>query len=136
MGQMCVIVYFQPSGNSPLWDQQSSADGSSANLWFRPPTTSSPPAGLTRLATGRKGAARRLCLPGTHLPVYLCVCELSRKTMEIDKMCIMWHNFYEPALYVCVSIVFGMWNYADEGQIIVLTVCDYRYCSHAVEDGH
>lgn len=75
VSNICLIVYIQPSGNSPLWEQQSSSDSRFAKLWPCPPTISSPPACLTRLASGRKGAARSLSLPGICLLfIYTCMC--------------------------------------------------------------
>lgn len=73
MSAISPTVCFQPSVDSPLWEQQSSSDGSSAKLWSRPPAIPSPPACLTRLASGRERAARSLCLAGICLPHYLYV---------------------------------------------------------------
>lgn len=105
MSVMCLIVYIQPGGNSPLWEQQSS-DGRTAKLWSRTPTISRPPACLTRLASGGKDAARFLCLPGICLPDYLdmCVCDLNREIKEMDACHV--HYVYRLTMpLLCMSVL-------------------------------
>lgn len=98
------LVYVQPSGNSSLWEQQSSSDGRTPKLWSCPPTISNPPACLTRLASGGKGAARFFCLPGICLAcffLYRCVSDLNRNIMDM-------YRYHEEYIikYLCPLCVF------------------------------
>lgn len=43
----------------------------------------------------------------------------------------MLQNYYALTLHVCVCVCVR----AEECPIINITMCDYRYCCHAVEDG-
>lgn len=104
-------VYVQPSGNSSLWEQQSSPDGRTPKLWSCPPTISNPPACLTRLASGGKGAARFFCLPGICLPVfffflYRCVSDLNRNIMEM-------YSYHEEYIikYICPFMCISVFVY-------------------------
>lgn len=59
-----IFAYIQPSVDCPLWREQSSWDTRCSGLWSQHPDLPNPSASLTRLASGRKGAARSLRFPG------------------------------------------------------------------------
>lgn len=73
--------------------------------------------------------------------LFVCVrvCDLNGKIMGIDGYHVQYvYRITVPLL--CMSefvykCFYGMWNCAEEYPIINITLCDYRYCSHAVEDG-
>lgn len=119
MSEICLLMFIQPSGNSSLWDQQSFWDSRSARLWSCPPTIPSPSACLTRVAPGRKGAARSFCLWGICLSICTRAGHLHMKTTTTVLLCVCLYSFF-----FC----------GKDYPYTHISVCVYRYCSYVVED--